>query len=79
MHVSLCVLVIDIVNNKTTLHSLQANGLDERWNQTLQQMLVKFVAEKREMWEEFLDTCVFSYNTSKHSSSKYVLAYCGKV
>ena len=58
---------------------LQANGLDERCNQTLQQMLVKFVAERRKMWEEFLDTSVVSYNTSKHYSSKYVLAYCNKV
>ena len=31
------------------------------------------------MWEDFLDICVFSYNTSKHYSSKYVLAYCNKV
>lgn len=50
---------------------IQANGLDERWNQTLQQMLVKFVAERKDTWEEFLDTCVFAYNTSRHDSSKY--------
>jgi len=34
-------------------------------------MLVKFFAEKKELWEDYLDTCVFAYNTSKHESSKY--------
>ena len=50
---------------------MQANGLDERFNQTLQNMLVKFVDEKKECWEDFLSTCVYAYNTSKHESSKY--------
>ena len=43
----------------------------ERFNQTIQNMLVKFVNEKKELWEDYLDTCVFAYNTSKHESSKY--------
>ena len=51
---------------------MQANGLDERWNQTLQQMLVKFTSTKKELWEDFLDTSVFAYNTSRHDSSRYV-------
>ena len=50
---------------------LQANGLDERFNQTLQSMLVKFVAEKQKHWDDFLDTCtigakhpeVFAYDS----------------
>lgn len=54
------------------IHScVQANGLDERFNQTLQNMLVKFVDEKKECWEDFLSTCVYAYNTSKHESSKH--------
>ena len=32
-------------------------------------MLVKFAANKREEWDEFLDTCVFAYNTSRHEST----------
>ena len=50
---------------------MQANGLDERFNQTLQNMLVKYVEQKKNEWEKFLDTCVFAYNTSKHDSSEY--------
>jgi hypothetical protein len=49
----------------------QANGLVERFNQTLQGMLVKFIDKKKESWEDYLDTCVYAYNTSKHESSKY--------
>ena len=43
----------------------------ERFNQTLQGMLVKFIDKKKESWEDYLDTCVYAYNTSKHESSKY--------
>ena len=49
----------------------QANGLDERFNQTLQNMLVKFVEEKKERWEQFLDTCLYAYNTACHESTRY--------
>ena len=45
--------------------------MDERFNQTLQTMLVKFVNSKKQKWSSFLDTCVFAYNTSRHESSKF--------
>ena len=45
---------------------IQANGLDERFNQT---MLSKFVQENKESWDGFLDTCTFAYNTSCHKST----------
>ena len=50
---------------------MQANGLDERWNQTLQNMLVKFVQSKKSTWSSFLDTCTFAYNTSRHESTHF--------
>ena len=52
-------------------YSVQANGLDKCFNQTLQMMLVKFVHSKKQKWSSFLDTCVFAYNTSQHESSKF--------
>ena len=39
--------------------------------QTLQNMLVKFVSTKKEAWSAYLDTCVFAYNTSHHESTKF--------
>eukprot|EP00731_Ephydatia_muelleri_P019536 Em0012g361a len=49
----------------------KANGLDERFNQTLQNMIVKFVQDKKEIWDEYLDTCVYAYNTSVHESTNF--------
>lgn len=51
--------------------SIQANGLVERYNQTLQNMLIKYVNDKQDLWDEFLDTSVFAYNTSVQESTHY--------
>eukprot|EP00731_Ephydatia_muelleri_P000953 Em0001g953a len=48
---------------------MRANGLDERWNQTLKTMIVKYAESKKELWDEYVDSCVFAYNTSSHESS----------
>ena len=50
---------------------VQSNGLDERFNQTLQRMLVKAITVQKELWDEFIDSAVFAYNTSYHESSCY--------
>ena len=50
---------------------IQANGLDERWNQTMRRMLVKFTETRKDSWEEHLDSCVFAYNTSRQESTLY--------
>jgi len=34
-------------------------------------MVVKYIEQRKEQWEDYLDTCVFSYNTSKQDSTKY--------
>ena len=49
----------------------KANGLDERWNQTLKQMLVKYCTKKKKEWDTFLDSSVFAYNTAKQQSTSY--------
>lgn len=60
---SLCYLLYMVV---------QANGLVERYNQTLQGMLAKYVSSStKNDWSSFIDTCVFAYNTSRHESSKF--------
>ena len=50
---------------------LQSNGLVERFNQSLQNMLHKYIQEKKEKWDDYLDTCSFAYNTSKHEPTKF--------
>ena len=34
-------------------------------------MIVKFIDKRKEQWEDYLDTCIYAYNTSKHESLKY--------
>ena len=51
------------------INFVQANGLDERWNQTLKQMIVKFTSTNKDQWDDLLDTCVFAYNTARHDST----------
>jgi hypothetical protein len=34
-------------------------------------MLVKFVQNKKEYWEDHIDSCVFAYNTAKHDSTQF--------
>ena len=34
-------------------------------------MLAKFVKDKKDTWSKFLDTCVFAYNTSRHTSLQF--------
>ena len=45
--------------------SYHENGLDVRWNQTLQQMPSKVFDEKKENREAYLDAWIYVYNTSK--------------
>ena len=50
----------------TQLH--KANGLVERFNRTIQ----KYAGQvHKDMWEDYLDTCDFAYNTSVHESSRF--------
>ena len=34
-------------------------------------MLVKFIDSKKGSWEDYLDTCVYAYNSAKYESSKF--------
>lgn len=54
----------------TTYHP-QYNGKCERVNQTVKSMLNKTIEENSSQWELCLPRCVFSYNTSKQSSTRY--------
>ena len=34
-------------------------------------MLVKFITSRKESWQDYLDTCVYAYNTSHHDSTRF--------
>eukprot|EP00731_Ephydatia_muelleri_P011380 Em0006g274a len=63
--------LLGIEQRFTTAYHPQANGLVERFNQTLQTMVVKLCASKKDNWDMVLDGCIFAYNTSCHESALY--------
>ena len=63
---------------RTTAYHPQTDGLVERQNQTLKQMIRTYVNRKQDDWDELLPYLSFAYNTSVHSStgvSPYFLMY----
>ncbi|KAL5491524.1 hypothetical protein EMCRGX_G016826 [Ephydatia muelleri] len=63
--------ILNIKHHLITAYHPQSNGLVERFNQSLQNMLRKCIQEKKEKWDDYLDTCTFAYNTSRHESTKF--------
>lgn len=53
-----------IEHRLTTAYHPQANGLDERYNQTLFNSLAKFAHDNRHSWDEKLGALVYIYNTA---------------
>ena len=60
-----------IDHRMTTPYHPQANGLDERYNQTLVNAVAKFAQESRDTWDERIGEVVYAYNTSVHESTKH--------
>ena len=63
--------VFGIDHRLTTAYHPQANGLDERFNQTLVNVLSKFHQINRDRWDEKLAEVVYSYNSAYQESSKH--------
>ena len=62
--------LMGIKKTRTTAYHPQSDGLVERQNRTLQDILSTFVVEHQTDWDEMLDQAVFAYNTSVHESTK---------
>ena len=56
--------------NLTSAYHPQSNGLDERFNQTIQRQLLKFVEEEQSNWDLYIDSILFSYRVSRQDSMK---------
>ena len=57
--------------NLTSAYHPQSNGLDERFNQTLQWQLLKFVDTEQTDWDLYIDAILFSYRVSTQDSTKH--------
>jgi len=62
--------LMGLKKTRITAYHPQSNGLVERQNRTLQEILSTFVVGHQNGWDEMLDQAVFAYNTSVHESTK---------
>ena len=63
----------------STAYHPQTNGLVERFNQTLQKSLLKYVGKDQDDWDNYLDSVWFAYRTCKQKlsqSTPFELMYC---
>ena len=61
--------LMGIKKTRTTAYHPQCDGLVERQNHTLQNILSSFVSEHSVDWDQWIDQAVFAYNTSVHEST----------
>lgn len=55
----------------TCPYNPQANGRVERWNGTLKAILKKYTDKAQFEWDKHVQKAVYSYNITKHESTKY--------
>lgn len=60
-----------INHTKTTAYHPRTNGLTERFNKTLADMMSHYVSEDHKDWDRFLPFLVQAYNTSIHDTTGY--------
>ena len=53
----------------TTAYHPQCNGLTERFNATLCQILSMYIKNNQTDWDDYLKTALFAYNTSKQETT----------
>ena len=63
--------VFRIKHKMTTPYHPQANGLDERYNQTLVNALAKFAQDHRHTWDVRIGEVVYANITAVHESTKH--------
>lgn len=62
--------LLEIEKSRTTPYRPQSDGMIERFNRTLQQMLAKFVKENHDDWEDHLPYLKSAYRTSVQERTK---------
>lgn len=61
---------LGIIQNFATPYHHQSNGLVERMNRSLENMLRMYVDKDQTDWDLYLSPCLFAYRTSIHSVTK---------
>ena len=63
--------LLGIEKTRTTPYHPQSDGLVERFNRTLQQMLSAFGNKERDDWDEHLPYVTMAYRATVHESTKF--------
>jgi hypothetical protein len=63
--------LLGITGVRTTPYHPQTDGLTERFNQTLKQMLRKFVVDKSDDWDQWLPYLLFAYREVPQASTGF--------
>ena len=63
--------LLEIEKSRTTPYRPQSDGMIERFNRTLQQMLAMFVNENHDDWDDHLPYLTSAYRTSVQESTVY--------
>lgn len=66
----LCAL-LKVEKTRTTPYHPQGNGMTERFNSTLMNMLGTLEPSQKTNWKDYVETMTFAYNTTKHTSTGY--------
>lgn len=61
--------MLGVKRSRTSPYHPQCDGMVERFNRTLQQMLVSFVKETREDWDDHLPFVLMAYRSAVHEST----------
>ena len=63
--------LMGIHKSRTSAYHPQCDGLVERQNRTLQDMLTAYVSQHQHDWDRWVDLVAYAYNTSIHASTGY--------
>lgn len=62
--------VLDIDKQRSSSFHPQTNGIQERFNRTIEDMLTKYVSTNQRDWDEHLPLLLLAYRSSVHESTK---------
>jgi transposase InsO family protein len=66
---------LGVKRKKTTAYRPCCDGLVERFNRTLVDMMASYLSTSTNKWDDYLSHATFAYNTSVHASTGYTPHY----